>query len=136
MEVVIANRDSAFQIGILSMGELTTFTCPECKGALVSINEGKMVRFRCHTGHAFTASTLLAGITLQVEEKLWESMQALEATNLLLIQIADHYKTAGNHKAAREFKKKADEMTKRSKVVHDSVLTQELLSEDHRFGLK
>ena len=133
MEVIIATRDNAFEIGILEMGELTTFTCPECKGALVSIDEGQMIRFRCHTGHAFTTSTLLASVTTQVEEKLWEAMQALEASDMLLRQISDHYKKIGQTAAATQFKKKADDIARRARVVHDSVFTQELMSEDIRF---
>jgi two-component system, chemotaxis family, protein-glutamate methylesterase/glutaminase len=132
MEVIIATRDNAFEIGILEMGSLTTFTCPECKGALVSIGEGQMIRFRCHTGHAFTTSTLLSGVTVQVEEKLWEAMQALEATDMLLRQIAGHYQTNGNKADAKLFKQKADEIARRARVIHDSVFTQELMSEDIR----
>ncbi|HEY3935765.1 MAG TPA: chemotaxis protein CheB [Gemmatimonadales bacterium] len=51
-EVEIAAEDSAFQKGVMELGQLTPFTCPECHGALVRIAEGKMSRFRCHTGHA------------------------------------------------------------------------------------
>lgn len=133
MEVVIATHDNAFELGILEMGELTTFACPECKGALVSIGEGEMIRFRCHTGHAFTSSTLLAGITTQVEEKLWEAMQSLEATSMLLRQITGHYQSMGNKTAAKKFKQRADDIAKRARVIHDSVFTQELMSEDIRF---
>jgi two-component system chemotaxis response regulator CheB len=132
MEVIIATSDNAFEMGILNMGELTTFACPECKGALVSFEEGQMIRFRCHTGHAYSTSTLLSGITTQVEEKMWEAMQGLEATNMLLLQIATHYKDAGNTTAAKQFKQKADEIAKRAKLIHDMVFTQELLSEDIR----
>jgi two-component system chemotaxis response regulator CheB len=135
MEVIIASHDNAFELGILDKGQLTTFACPECKGALVSIKEGEIIRFRCHTGHAYTASNLLAGITQQVEEKLWEAMQGLEATNMLLKQISDQYKASGDQKTAGEFKKKAEEMIKRSKMIHDSIFTQDLLSEDKRLEL-
>jgi two-component system chemotaxis response regulator CheB len=130
MEVVIATRDNAFEMGILDMGSLTLFTCPECHGALVSITEGQMIRFRCHTGHAYTTSTLLASITSAVEEQLWQAMQNMEATTLLLIQIADHYKSLGNKSAAKQFKDKSDEIARRARVVHESVFTQQLLSED------
>jgi two-component system, chemotaxis family, protein-glutamate methylesterase/glutaminase len=59
MEVVIATKDGAFEMGIMSMGELTPFTCPQCHGALIRLVEGNIIRFRCHTGHAYTASSLL-----------------------------------------------------------------------------
>ena len=132
MEVVIATRDNAFEMGILNMGTLTLFTCPECHGALVSITEGEMIRFRCHTGHAYTTSTLLASITTAVEEQLWQAMQNMEATVMLLNQIADQYKSLGDKKAAKQFKDKSDEIAKRAQVVHESVFTQQLLSEDMR----
>jgi two-component system, chemotaxis family, protein-glutamate methylesterase/glutaminase len=136
MEVIIAARNNAFELGILNMGELTTFSCPDCKGALVSIGEGEMIRFRCHTGHAYTASTLLAGVTVQVEEKLEEAMQGLEATDMLLRQIATHYQKNGNPASARLFQQKAEEIAAKAKVIHASIFGQELMSEDLRFVQK
>lgn len=61
-EVLIAAENSAFQKGIMELGTLTPFTCPECHGALVKIAEGKMSRFRCHTGHAYTDNALLESV--------------------------------------------------------------------------
>jgi two-component system chemotaxis response regulator CheB len=133
MEVIIAMRDNAFEIGILDMGKLSTFTCPECHGALVSFEEGQMLRYRCHTGHAYTTNSLLASISIAAEEQLWKAMQNLEATTMLLNQIADHYHAAGKVKIAKQFKQKAEMIAKRARTVHDSIFTQELLSEDLRF---
>ena len=58
-EIMIATHDNAFEMGIIEMGELTAFTCPECHGALSRLKESKIVRFRCHTGHEFTLSAFL-----------------------------------------------------------------------------
>jgi hypothetical protein len=79
---------------------------------------------------------LLAGVTLQVEEKMWEAMQGLEATDMLLRQIAEHYRSIGNKEEAKLFEQKAKEIAKRARVIHDSVFTQELMSEDLRFNAK
>lgn len=130
MEVVIAANDNAFELGILHQGELTAFTCPECHGALISLKEGTTVRFRCHTGHAFSASTLLAGITESVEEQVWSAMRTYEEAVMLLDEIAQRFRTAGNESAAKEFSKKAEESRKRSKILHQIVKTQEIMSED------
>src|SRR5262249_52473712 len=35
----------------------TAFTCPTCHGALWELTEGDLLRFRCHTGHAFGAES-------------------------------------------------------------------------------
>ena len=35
-EIMIATHDNAFEMGVIEMGELTAFTCPECHGGSVS----------------------------------------------------------------------------------------------------
>lgn len=132
MEVIISKQDNAFEMGIMNEGELTPFTCPECHGVLVRLIEGKFIRFRCHTGHAYTASALLTDLSRNVEETLWQSMRGLEETTLLLNQISDHFNKEGLKEAAAIFAGKADMTTKRARVIHDSIFKQEILSEDLR----
>ncbi len=133
IEITIAKNDNAFALGIINKGELTSFTCPECHGALVRLIEGNIIRFRCHTGHAFTASALLAGITQTIEEALWSSMRAVEECTLLLGKLKDDFTKAGNTKAAAFFATAEKEQRERARVIHDSVFTQKILSADLRF---
>ena len=41
------------------LGALSPFTCPSCRGALWELEEGGHLRYRCHTGHAFSNASLL-----------------------------------------------------------------------------
>ena len=134
MEIVIATRDNAFEMGIMEMGELTPFTCPECHGALVRLVEGNILRFRCHTGHAYTASALLAELTESVEDLLWQSMRGMEEVNMLTQSIGDQYEKLDNTDAAALFHAKAKEGAKRARVIHDSVFRQDHYSEDIRLS--
>lgn len=129
-EVNIAAQDNAFEMGILELGELTPLTCPECSGALVSIKEGKLVRYRCHTGHAYTASTLLADVTQSVEESFWKAVRSLEETVILLEQSARQFAEGGNMAAAEQFSQKARETRERSEKARRFIFQQEQLSED------
>ncbi len=45
--------------GVMNPGKVSNYTCPDCHGVLVQINEGSIVRFRCHTGHAFQSKPSL-----------------------------------------------------------------------------
>ncbi len=132
MEVMIAKQGNAFALGIMEAGELTPFTCPECHGVLVKLTAGKIIRFRCHTGHAYTASALLADGTKHIEEFLWQAMRGLEETTLLLKQISQHFNKQGDKDVAIFFNGKAEATAKKARVIRDSVFTQELLSEDLR----
>lgn len=134
LEVLIPSQDNAFDMGVLNMGKLTPFTCPECNGALVGIQEGKLVRYRCHTGHAFTASALLAGVTKSVEDDLWKSVRGLEEAALLLAQIGENFRSAGNHEASRQFLEKSRKTREQSRFIRENIFFNEQISEDMRLG--
>ena len=130
VEVSIAAQDNAFEMGILELGELTPLTCPECSGSLVSIREGKLIRYRCHTGHAYTASTLLADVTKTVEESMWKAVRSLEETVILLEQSSRQFAEGGNAVAAEQFAKKARETRERAAKTRAFIFHQEQVSED------
>jgi two-component system chemotaxis response regulator CheB len=132
-EIIIATRDNAFEMGIIDMGEFTPLTCPECHGALVRLVEGNIIRFRCHTGHAYTASSLLADVSTSVEDLLWQSMRAMEEMVILLNNTADQYEKLGNRDTAALFRRKAKNSSKRARIIHDSIFSHEQYSEDLRF---
>jgi two-component system chemotaxis response regulator CheB len=59
-------------------GTLTGFTCPECKGPLWELRDGQLLRFRCRSGHAFTAENMLAEQAVAVEDALWVALNTLQ----------------------------------------------------------
>ncbi len=108
-EVKTAMTDSAFAMNILQEGELTPLTCPQCHGSLVSIREGTIIRYRCHTGHAYTASSLLAEIKQGVEDSLWSAVRSLDEVTILMNQAAQAFDEGGNPEAAQTYWQKAEE---------------------------
>jgi len=90
LEVGIAQQDSAFEGGILNEGEFSAFTCPECHGVLVKLKEGGRVRFRCHTGHAYSAEALLSDLRTSVEMNVWNTVRVVEEEVMLLEHLAKH----------------------------------------------
>lgn len=55
---------NGLKAGVMELGKVSKYTCPDCHGVLVQIEEGPIVRFRCHTGHAFSLMTLLAEVSM------------------------------------------------------------------------
>jgi two-component system chemotaxis response regulator CheB len=130
-EVQIATENNAFQKGIIELGTLTPFTCPECHGVLVRIAEGMMSRFRCHTGHAYTDSALLEAVMTSTGELLWQVIRSFEEAVLLLHHMGQHLQEAGDATRAEIFLAKARELEQRSRTYHADVLQHESLSGDN-----
>jgi two-component system chemotaxis response regulator CheB len=128
-EIRIAEQLEALEQGIMSQ-ELSPFTCPECHGVLSMIREGRIVRFRCHTGHAFSADSLLNCTTEQVEERLWDALRALDETVMLLNNLGEEFAKNGDTRAAERCFDKAREAHNRAQPIREAAMQQEKLSLD------
>ena len=71
-----------------SLGTLSAFTCPTCHGALWEL-DGDVLRYRCHTGHAFTRDSLVEEQTVEVEDALYSAMRAVEEKALVLRRLSE-----------------------------------------------
>jgi two-component system chemotaxis response regulator CheB len=130
IEIGIAAEGSAFESGIMKFGVLTPYTCPECHGVLSKLKDGDRARFRCHTGHAFSADSLLATVTENVEGNLYSAMRGVEETVMLLNNIGDHFAEINQPKLAALYFKKAKEAEARAQLVRQAILSHEQLSKD------
>ena len=128
-EVRIALEDKALYLGAANLGEPSLYACPECHGVLSQIEEGSLLRFRCHTGHAYSLSTLLSGITGSVEDSLWNAVRALEEAEMLMSHIARHLRESGHEEAAQVFDQKVQQVGQRGELVRQAVLSHEVLTE-------
>lgn len=70
-------------------GSLVPIICPDCGGTLWEHDDGKLQRFRCHVGHSFTALSLLAAQSEEVERSLWVTLRSLEERTELLSRMTE-----------------------------------------------
>jgi two-component system chemotaxis response regulator CheB len=129
IEVRIAKEDTALDAGVLKLGEPSNYACPECHGVLLQLNEEKRIRFRCHTGHAYSVDSLLAEITGGVEDSLWSAIRSIEESVLLLRHMAEHLAESENGDTAERYLAQAQQAQRRADLVRQSVMKQEQLSE-------
>lgn len=90
IEVDIASEDKATEAGVLKLGEPSYYACPECHGVLLQMKDAAPLRFRCHTGHAYTLESLLSEMDDVIEDSLWNAIRALEERGMLLEQAETH----------------------------------------------
>lgn len=99
---------------VLELGPLTQFTCPECHGSLVRITEGGVFRFRCHTGHGFSAEALLDSLLESIGEQMWQTVRGYQEASMLLGHIGRHMQDHGGSAQADVFLSKARELDRQA----------------------
>ncbi|MBV9927446.1 MAG: chemotaxis protein CheB [Acidobacteria bacterium] len=129
-EVKIAMENKPSMSEILKWGDPSLYACPECHGTLLQLVEGNHLRFRCHTGHAYSTESLMADMTEKTEESLWGSIRSLEEHVLLLRHLAGHL---GEHEGGAEAEallQKARELQESSNLVRQAAMNHKNQSGD------
>jgi two-component system chemotaxis response regulator CheB len=132
VEVKVAMEENPIDAGLERVGEPSPFACPECHGVLLRMKDGPQGRFRCHTGHSYTALSLLAAVNEQIEASIWNSIRSLEEGRLLLCTLADHVATAHSATDAAELRARADETRRQADVLRQLLTAREPLSLDSK----
>jgi two-component system chemotaxis response regulator CheB len=116
-------------LSITELGEPSLFTCPECHGTLLKLRGEKPERYRCHTGHAFTADSLLAELSEVTEEAVWNSTRAMQESAMLMMHLAQHWRQA-DPETADEFLRKAKAAQARANLIRMIAADQDATSEE------
>lgn len=104
-----------------SLGALSVFTCPTCHGALWEI-EGDVLRYRCHTGHAFSRDSLIDEQSVAVEDALYSAMRAVEEKAAALRRLSERH--SGRSEALkRDYEAKAVNLDETARILR-SMLSQ------------
>jgi two-component system chemotaxis response regulator CheB len=133
IENIIAAEGNGIQAGVMELGKVSKYTCPDCHGVLVQIEEGPIVRFRCHTGHAFSLKTLIAEVNSSIDSGLWDTLRAVEERVMLLRQMADLADRQGTTTASKEAarcRQQADDAEVRLKPLRELVLDPNFFGHD------
>ncbi len=134
VEVEIARGGRATEKDIRELGEISEFTCPECHGSLWQMYDGKLLRFRCRTGHAYSAQALLEDLTESVEAMEWAAIRGIEESAVLMEHMARHLVRHGDREAAQRFQNQAQRTRARSELVRQAIITDEIAQSEPGSG--
>lgn len=101
------------------IGTLSAFTCPSCHGTLWEINGQPVLRYRCHTGHAFTVESLAAEQSQSIEEALYVAMRALEENARISRRVAERSRASQLIRSAELFEEKTRECEANAQLIRD-----------------
>jgi two-component system, chemotaxis family, protein-glutamate methylesterase/glutaminase len=100
-ELAIENAFARRQGGIEDLdglGQPSPFSCPACRGVLWQVDDGEAIRYRCHTGHAYTRESLGAAQDEATERALNTALRAMHERGASLRRMADQF---GHHSGLR-----------------------------------
>ncbi len=122
MEASIAQFDLDTMQNTQRPGTPSGFACPECSGALWELHDGKLIRFRCRTGHAYSINSLLAEQTDALEVALWSALRALEEKAALTERMATRARTRSQTISAKRFQEQAQDSQYSAALVRQMLL--------------
>lgn len=103
-------------------GTPSPFGCPDCGGVLWELDEGRLMRFRCRTGHAYSTHSLLAAQTHAQEEAMWNGLRALEEKASLTKRMAKRASERNQSYSAQRFEEQANVAYERAAILRELLL--------------
>jgi two-component system chemotaxis response regulator CheB len=107
---VAINRGDASVENLLAIATPSLLTCPDCGGTLSEVRQDRPLRYRCHTGHAYSAISLARAQPEAVESALRQGARALQERELLLRRLAAMAKANGDLRQAEAGEAQADRL--------------------------
>jgi two-component system chemotaxis response regulator CheB len=117
LEAAIAAQELADMKVDDMLGKISPFSCPECHGALWEIQDGSMLRFRCHVGHGFTADAVLAAQGEEIERTLGRLQRGHQERAVLARKLAELERAEARPNLAQELDRRAREYEEDAQLV-------------------
>jgi two-component system, chemotaxis family, protein-glutamate methylesterase/glutaminase len=103
------------------IGRRSLLACPDCHGVMWEINEGDLVRYRCHVGHAYTAELMSLALDETLRRALNSGLRALDERIALARRLYEQAKGAGRTHLAESWRKKLVENEQEAEILRNSI---------------
>jgi two-component system, chemotaxis family, protein-glutamate methylesterase/glutaminase len=120
-EVNIASGGRGSMTEMDRIGRRSVLACPDCHGVMWEIDEGELVRYRCHVGHAYSAEIMSLALDENLKQAFGSALRALDERVALARKLEMQAKEAGRTQIASSWAKKALEFEAEASVIRDSI---------------
>jgi two-component system, chemotaxis family, protein-glutamate methylesterase/glutaminase len=117
LEAAVAAQEHSTVKNEDRLGEPSVFVCPECHGPLWEIEDGDMLRYRCHTGHAFTSDAMLEAQSIEADQILWSLLRAHQQRAEFARRMADREKDSDRLELATKLRERSKEYEADAEVI-------------------
>jgi two-component system chemotaxis response regulator CheB len=103
------------------VGRRSVLACPDCHGVMWEIDEGELVRYRCHVGHAYSAEIMSLALDENLNRAFGSALRALDERVALARKLEAQATESGRTGIAQSWAAKAIEFEAEAKVIRDSI---------------
>lgn len=132
-EVRIARGDGTNVREMDRLGSRSILACPNCHGVMWEILEGEIVRYRCHTGHAFSAEAMGRTLDEDALRGIESATRALEERLALVRRLEQRLQrgarpsTKASEESAQEIERKLGALREATRRI-DQITAEEEMS--------
>lgn len=120
-EVEVARSGHTNMSDMDRIGRRSLLACPDCHGVMWELDEGDLVRWRCHVGHAYTADLMALALDENLTRALAVALRALDERVALAERLSDQAKASGHARVAALWVQKAGDYEREAEVLRESV---------------
>jgi two-component system, chemotaxis family, protein-glutamate methylesterase/glutaminase len=103
------------------LGRRSVLACPDCGGVMWEIDEGDLVRYRCHVGHTYTAEVMSVALDDSLRRALASALRALEERVALARKLQQQAVDSGYRLLAQNWADKVCEFEHEMDVIRVSI---------------
>lgn len=120
--------------GAIAMDEMdriarrSVLACPDCHGVMWEIDEGELLRYRCHVGHTYTAELMSLALDDNLRRAMGSAQRALEERVALARKLHQRARDSGQRLTAQDWKARLDEYEREMRVVRSAIQRMEAIT--------
>jgi two-component system chemotaxis response regulator CheB len=119
LEVQIAMGARLGAENLARIARPSALSCPDCHGVLSEMDARRPLRYRCQTGHAYSAE-ILAANTVEVDEAMRLALRMMEERVTLVTRMAEDSRQTGRTAVAELYEARAEEYTRYARTLRDA----------------
>ncbi len=127
VEVNITKEQNPRDAGLEEVGKPSPYACPECHGVLLEIDDDGRIRFRCHTGHAYSLESLLAAINDGIENAMSAVIRSIEEGSLLMKDMATELKRRNRRDESARMMEASDRAKQQAEAIRQLILEPDVV---------
>jgi two-component system chemotaxis response regulator CheB len=120
-EVEVARTGNSSMAEMDRFGRRSVLSCPDCGGVMWEIDEGDLMRFRCHVGHTYSAELLNVALDENLRRALASARRALEERLALATKLEKQAAESGHRLLTENWGERVREYQGELGVIRESI---------------